>query len=386
MSLSMKLLPLTVSVSVAASFMSSVAAGEASGLYPAGGPRVCRAAAKSRAAERVESEDRRLNSALFGDGAAASARSGQSLPVSVTASLGLGKMFGHTLYRIRLDEKFLTGVSGGSAESLLRFPLEVMVADLEVSVRSSLQSFTVWDVAVGLRKSVYDPVGIMEDSDWLSDPERDFHGKIAFTESDAEADVFVLDVGAGLELLRSRSVTVKWMVGYMYQDLSYEILGVSGWMLGEDYESTYFDLFRGVNVLDYQVSYRIPYLGIATSLWPSRGLLIGGRLTLSPIVSAYDRDDHILRRKSAEGGCRGTSFAGAVNATWIIASSERGPSWSLRLGGECLRTDTDGEQAQFFYGDDPGSLGDETGLRAEGVDLEISSRQYRVMLQLGASF
>lgn len=382
----MKLLPLTVSVSVAASFISSVTPAESSGLCPVARPRLSCAAAKSRAAERVESQGRRLNAALFGEGAAASARRGQSLPVSVTASLGLGRMFGHTLYRIRLDEEFLTGVSGASVESLLRFPLEVMVAELEMSVRSSLQSSTVWDVAVELRKSVYDPVGIMEDSDWLSDPERDFRGKIAFTESDAETDVFVLDVRGGLELLRSRSVTVKWMVGYMYQDFSYEVLGVSGWMLDENYERTYFDLFRSVNVLDYQVSYRIPYLGIATNLWPSRGLSIDGRLRLSPIVSAYDRDDHILRRKSGEGGCRGTSFAGAVNATWTIASSERGPSWFLRLNGECLRTDTDGEQAQFFYGDDPGSLGDETGLGTEGIDLEISSRQYRVVLQLGASF
>lgn len=380
-----RLLLLTMYVSVAASSISSVTAAEPSGLHPVVGPRIGRAAAKSFAAEGAKFEGRSSNLALLGEGFAP-ARSGKSLPVSITANLGLGKMFGHTLYRIRLDEEFLTGVSGTSAESLLRFPLEVMIAELEMSVRSSSQSLTVWDIAVGLRRSVYDPVGIMEDSDWLSDPERGFHGRIASTESDAEADVFVIDVGGGLELLRSRNVTVKWMLGYMYQDFSYEILGVSGWMLDEDYERTYFDAFGGVNVLDYQVSYRIPYLGIATSLLPSRELVIDARLTFSPLVSAYDRDDHILRHKSAEGGCRGTSLAGAVHATWTIASPERGPSWSLRLGGECLRTDTDGEQAQFFYGDDPGSLGDETGLGTEGIDLEINSRQYRVMLQLGASF
>lgn len=316
----------------------------------------------------------------------ATSRRAQSWPVTGTANLSLGKMFGHTFYRIRLSGSSLTDDPGAYAESLLRFPLEVTIAGLEMSVRSSPQASTAWEVAVGLRRSVYDPVGKMEDSDWLNDPAGGFNGKIAFTRSDSEADVFIVDASGGFELLRRQSAKIKWILGYMYQDFSYEVVGVSGWMLDADYERVYFDLFKGVNVLDYRVSYRIPYLGVAASLWPSRRLALDARFIVSPIVSAYDRDDHILRRKWAEGGCRGTSFAGGVNATWTIISSEGGPRWSLGLGGECVRTDTDGEQTQFFYGDDPGSLGDDTGLKKEGIDLEIGSRQYRLMIQFGACF
>ena len=110
------------------------------------------------------------------------------------------------------------------------------------------------------------------------------------------------------------------------------------------------------------------------------------QLAVSPIVSADDRDDHILRNKETEGDGRGTLVAAGVNAKWTVASGEGSPVWSFRLGAECMRVDTNGEQTQYFYGDDPSLEGDETGLRLDGIDLEINSRQYRVILQFGLRF
>lgn len=64
-----RLLLLTMYVSVAASSISSVTGAEPSGLYPAAGPRIGAAAAKSFAAEWAKFEGRSWNLELPGEGA-----------------------------------------------------------------------------------------------------------------------------------------------------------------------------------------------------------------------------------------------------------------------------------------------------------------------------
>jgi hypothetical protein len=374
-----------ICVSVTASVFSDAAVG-ASGLAPPAPEGRRGTPDKSIAAAETRCEGERANPAGSGEGTTQSARVRGPERIAASANTGVAKMFGYTQYRIRIDGASVPNGSGATAESELRFPLEVLLGELELAAQSPAAASIAWKVAVDIRKSIHDPIGTMRDSDWLNDPAGGFRGKIAFTESDVRADAFIVNVNGNLEFLRTRDFTVRWMLGYMYQNYSFEVIGLSGWMLNLQYERVYFDLFKGVNVLDYDATYRIPYLGVIASARLSRGLTVDGRLTGSPIVTAYDRDDHILRRKLIKGGCRGTSIACGVSAEWKICSPEGGPSWALRFGGEYLRVDTDGEQSQFFYGDDPSSLGDDTGLRMEGIDLKMSSRQYEVMLQFGVSF
>jgi outer membrane protease len=136
------------------------------------------------------------------------------------------------------------------------------------------------------------------------------------------------------------------MIGYRYQDFSYEIFGVKGWQLDQHFERWDFDEFKGVNVLDYDVSYRLPYLGLAGELKGYPTFTLAGTLAYSPKTMAKDRDDHILRNKLSRSNCEGTSFLAGLNAIWILSDPGRRPLWYLEIGGEIVSTDTEGHQDQ----------------------------------------
>ena len=309
----------------------------------------------------------------------------RSRSVAIFANLGVEKMLGHTKYRIHFGEN-VPDVGYVFGESELKFPLEVLLAGFDLRVGSTSETRRSWAVALGLRKRIHDPVGTMEDSDWVGAPAIGFLQKLSFTESDADADALILDLKGHIALLESPSFSLNFMLGYMYQEFSYEIFGVSGWQLDDELQRFYFDVFEGVNVLDYDVSFKLPYFGVSASLGGSSGTSLEGEFAFSPRASANDRDDHILRGKLSEAQCTGIAFTAGANATWTFVSSAGGPSWWLGFGGELLSTSTDGKQVQFFYADDPGSEGDETGLMFRGIDDKISSRQYKGSVQFGARF
>ena len=214
----------------------------------------------------------RYTTAVYSQGPNAPASSEKPRPVSISANLGVGQMLGHTLCRIRYSNYSEMTDFKVLGESMLDFPLEVLLAELDVSLQSTSEAHRSWAIGLGLRKSIYDHVGTMEDSDWVTIPEFAYHEKSCFTQSDAEADAIVLDLKGHLDILSRPNWTLKGMLGYMYQNFSYELFGASGWKLDSGDERVYFGLFEGVNVLDYEVSYSLPYFGVAASLkrtqWP----------------------------------------------------------------------------------------------------------------------
>jgi hypothetical protein len=306
--------------------------------------------------------------------------------IDFSAKVDCRRMFGHTTYYIsftEFDPVYGVNVKG---ESELEFPLDVFMAGIDVAVGGELEKGKPWSIILGFRKEINDPGNDMKDSDWIGVPEMGIREKFSYTESDSELDALILHINGRIGFFVHPRFTLEGVLGYRYQKFSYEIFGVSGWQLDEELNRFYFNEYQGVNVLGYQVSYHLPYLGLATRIDASSTFTIDAELAFSPLTLATDRDDHILRNRLAEGSCRGISFTFGLNAIWTFTRPESRMGWYVGIGFEFMKITTDGDQDQSWYGDDPLTLDDDTGLRYTGINQEINSGNQSILFLLGCQY
>jgi len=133
-------------------------------------------------------------------------------------------------------------------------------------------------------------------------------------------------------------------------------------------------------VLDYEVIHHIPYFGFRGAysekvtvpelkFFDTWGL--DASFCFSPYVMSRDKDDHILRHKTADGHTTGYGWMGRLNAFL-----NRG-NWNFKVGFDYTYLETDGKQDQYWYGDDPATAGvDDTGSKIDNINLQIKSSQY----------
>ncbi len=296
---------------------------------------------------------------------------------------GVERMGGHTTYHIGP----IGFGSNGSGESELDFPLDVFMGNLKVTIGGEYRDGGLWSAELEVAKNINGPGNSMKDSDWMSFGHYGAPRKVSFTESDAQLDALILDMNGGISFLVQPNFTLKGLLGYRYQNFSYEIFGVRGWQLNQNLERVYYSGYQDVNVLDYKVSYYQPYLGLLTSIKNlSSTISVDAKFAFSPIALATDHDDHILRNKQMKGSCRGNSFIGKLTAIWIPRQAKSRLSWSVKAGLEFVGIKTSGEQDQNWYGDDPLTEEDDTGLRLRGISERITNRSERILLQIGCQF
>jgi hypothetical protein len=306
----------------------------------------------------------------------------------VTIDTGLGRMFGNTTYEISVCEYIPDYELTACAESELEFPLDVWRADLNLGLEGTISGRAPWRAEIAIGTNIGDPAGKMLDSDRISIPDWGVSETFSYTESTAEADVLVLDLSGRIAFFARPRLRLEAVLGYAYEDFSYEIFGVEGWQLDlESGERIYFSEFHGVNVLDYDITYNVPYLGMSMRSLPSRSLTIDAEILYSPRASAEDRDDHILRNKTAESDCDGSAYMGSVEVTWKPQRYGGGLRWYLGAGFDLTHIATDGAQTQRWYGDDPVDPDhDETGLVVSGIDTEIVGSHQTVFFRAGLEF
>jgi hypothetical protein len=306
--------------------------------------------------------------------------------LGLSASLCTYRTFGQTTYEISIPQFDPEAGIEYEFESELEFPLDTFMAGVDLSLSGEFLTNTLWSVNLDLRKNLNDPSSSMTDKDRIGIPAQRVTLTFISTESEAELSAIVVDVNVMLGLIGHPSFTLGGMLGYRYQDFDFEILGVKGWQLDEYLERVYFDEFRGINVLDYDVTYHMPYIGLVGELKAPPKLALSGRIAYSPETRAEDRDDHILRNKLATSDCDGTSMIASIEGIWFLSEPGQGLLWQVVLGGEIVKIDTDGDQDQSWYGDDPVSPEDDTGLRFEGIDNTITSSFQSVSISIGCAF
>lgn len=296
-------------------------------------------------------------------------------------------MFGSTKYHILVNGYIPDRDTGITIESELEFPLDVLVAGINTKVDTKLWQNASLSFNLNIHKSVGNPNNHMTDSDWFTFPSPGGDRiKFSYTESRSKLKATILDINQRFEFYISRKFQLAGILGYKYLDFSYEIFGVSGWFLDSIYHHTYYDEYAGVNVLNYNVSYYIPYAGFAAAIGVSPDITLHGEYKLSPYSLSKDFDDHILRNKTGEGNCSGNSFITNINAVMKIPYQGSNIAWYAKIKLNFMKVITAGYQTQKWYGDDPTSTEDDTGTVISGINDQIIYNSQKIVFLIGCKF
>lgn len=270
-----------------------------------------------------------------------------------------GYLSGHTNYEISFD--------GGRSE--LEFPLDNMgVSGVRFGVVIPQTGFT-FDNAFYV--NLVEASGTMKDTDWGAN-----EATISDTNSDALIDLLIWDTHLDCVFWRNGrrnydynnntyNLSLSALGGYRHEYFKYDIRDVYNAWTGACTTTG--------SVLEYRVTYNIPYFGLKLNFGyerPNRGLndlSISTRACFSPFVRANDFDDHLLRGKRSIAECQG--WAGMLGLDIFYHFSD---SWTLQGGIDYAKIQAAGEQVQRWYldeGDTP------AGYTIGGIDDKIYSNQ-----------
>lgn len=323
---------------------------------------------------------------LFGGIPAQAGILNDAVDLSVTAQ---GKILtGHTTYTIDFSELHLFQGNSVSANytSELKFPLDVFVTEYTFSLGGKVMHNLPWSINASYAANTNDPGNFMTDLDWFRVPLANFDEVISSTESDAVLDADYFDIYARAAVWQGRGIRIDALLGYEYQKLSFNAVGVAGWQLDSLMNRVYFNEFDGEIVGTYEVKYKMPYAGIATAIDIISNLGIDAEVKGSPLVSASDVDDHVLRNKLAESDATGAMISLNGGVTYALFGPGPDLNWIIGLGYDFTYIDATGTQTQTWYGDDPVTTADDTGTQIIGIRDKLKSSQHGLIFSLTLRF
>ena len=299
----------------------------------------------------------------------------------------IGKMFGSTKYHILANGYVPESDTDITIESELEFPVDVFITGINTRINTKLWQNASLSFNLNIHKSIGNPKNSTLDSDWFTFPSPGGNRvKFSYTESKSKLNVNIIDAEQRFEFCVSPKFRLAGILGYKYLGFSYEIFGVSGWFLDSTYHRIYYDEYEGVNVLNYNVSYYIPYSGFAAAIGISPDITLDGEYELSPYTLSKDFDNHILRNKTGEGNCSGNSFITNLNTVIKIPYPGSNLGWYAKINLNFMKVITAGYQTQKWYGDDPASTGDDTGNIITGINDQIIYNSQKVVFLIGCKF
>lgn len=290
----------------------------------------------------------------------------------------VGYLSGDTSYEITFPW------DGDTGKSRLDFPLDTFVAGVDVSIGTEVFSLNL-EGLMPFQEKTYDE---MKDKDWVV-------GYLPWssTESDAQIEALIWDVNLLYKFwyesdpYRRKEGWAGVLVGYRFQKFEYDIYDVYDMLDGGN------KVFSG-RCLEYEVEYRIPYIGIKSCYIKDRdpGYWIDrwgveAKLCYTSYVEAEDEDDHILRNKISRGDCDGWGLLLGMNAIFEAKSN-----WTFRVGVDYIKIETDGTQDQYWYADETWT--DEFGVpqitpagtHYTDIDDEIELNQGLLWFRIGYRF
>lgn len=254
----------------------------------------------------------------------------------------LGWLRGSTLYHISYYE----GPSG--IESELEFPLRTPMMGLAVEFTSANYRYErEWKLQAKVLRNINDGSGFMKDSDWATDDVdiaevgAPHPGLDIYSESDADLTAQTVELSFVYNIFRQQRVKVGPVVKYLYQKFEYDVFNTD--QVGYGPYSAFTGYIPGPT-LEYEVTYSMLAVGVNVEYPPFTPLRTHLQLAYAPMVSARDRDDHLLRYKLSEGSATGTAFLASLGLVWDIRDDIM-----LTAEGEYKRIRTTGTQDQSFY-------------------------------------
>lgn len=297
-------------------------------------------------------------------------------------------MSGHTTYTIDFSEVHLFQNLNVEADytSELEFPLDVFVTEYTFSLGGKVIHDLRWSLNASYASNANDPGNSMTDLDWMRVPQANFDEIVSSTESNAVLDADYFKIFARAAMWQGKSIRLDALLGYEYQKFSFDVVGLTGWQLDTLLHQVYFDEYKGEIVGTYEVKYKMPYAGLAADIDIVSNLDIDAMVEASPLVSASDVDNHILRNKLSESDATGAMVSINGGADYTLPGPGQDLSWVVELGYEYTYIEATGTQTQTWYGDDPATLADDTGDRFPGIRDKLKSSQYGLFLSLSLRF
>jgi len=247
-----------------------------------------------------------------------------------------------------------------------------------------------WGFEASVAVNLLAPFGLMQDWDWDMYPG---YPKVPYSYTESSARMVWLTACASWKpvLASGGWGSLEAALGYRLQYMYQEENGINGWKYADDEldADTDPDLwivsYPGVLALTYWVLWNVPTAGLSVTLRPVAGVAVKAEAGVAvPYVA--DEDDHVLRYKLSTAS--GLGFGGYVDLvvrySWGKAQARVRPFLSLAIDAMALKANT--PQTQSWYGNDPGFSGDETGMQIPGVDHQISTRQFAVVLAGGVEY
>jgi outer membrane protease len=281
---------------------------------------------------------------------------------------------GDSTYHIRFNDSW---ANGGHGESELEFPYDNFMTGITLAVGSRYVEKPKQIRGLLTISFFYSPSmdsGTMKDSDWIENDaafgEAPHAGKDCYTESDAEFTGLIFDINYAYHFSLNKNLTLGPMIGYKQMDFSFDIYGYSGAYWTTPVSGT-------GKVLEYDVHYKLPYIGLSSNLLFGKKDQFQLNFTFgySPWAKVKDSDDHLLRYKLSEGDCDGHAYLANINMAWNFYST-----WSLGLGVEYVNIDTSGKQHQSWYD------GPSAGATIDVDDDKITSSYWSAMFSVSYAF
>ena len=255
--------------------------------------------------------------------------------LSTKIGLKTASLSGKTIYHISFDNPW---DYGGHGESELEFPLDNYLVGIDTQIGKEGKGHLGCRLLINIDKDA----GVMKDSDWIENDaafgEPAHSGKDCYTESDAELSAIILNFVYVHHFFSKTSLSP--ILGLRYQRFGYEIYGAKG-----SYWDEPVSIGSNINVLEYEVKYWIPYIGLSSDLSLRKNFNLNLALAYSGWVSVKDEDHHLLRDLATKAETEGNAYLITLNGDWQIL-----PQFELAVGGEYVDEDTAGFEKQYVSG------------------------------------
>ncbi len=222
----------------------------------------------------------------------------------------------------------------------------------------------------------------MEDYDWLDESyysgRAPHDGIDIYSESTIDEKAISFDARARIFALRKAPAYVGLFLAYTNQEMDFKAYDT----VQEGY-GTWSDRTGSVSgpSCTYTVEYDIYQIGLSWRFNASDILKVTLDSAFIPYVKVRDEDDHIRRLRISQTNCEGHGRMLAMTMHYSIWNR-----WFVSSSCTWLNISTNGSQIQYWYGNDPASNGDETGMTAQGIGSDIDQKTMNVGIAIGRTF
>jgi hypothetical protein len=289
---------------------------------------------------------------------------------------------GHTKYTLEDSFVYLIGgtLTDVSIKSELVFPIDMYSFGGEFNVAKIKDSITSFMFGAKVVSSFSDPRGQMTDRDWRNEFE--------FSSTESNTEIWSIRVATDIagRVTGKKESGLFWVAGFQFERYSFDITDLTGWgmildSIGQIVDSTKNPFSLDYQVLAYEVSWSMPYLGLMLhEVGQNVSLDFMGAFGMA-IMS--DQDYHLLRDFTTQSSGNGFGFISEADLMYRmpLGSGERG--LKIGLSGSLAMANVNTTEDRLFYSDsDPGIDPVDIGLVLKGIPHEVKLSRFSFGLKL----